>query len=84
MQVQRPALILAFVVVLTGSAVAYAVAGPGSEPKGEGFPDPVPPPPALEHYDKGEAIILESGSPRHRPRRLRSPRARKSARWTAS
>jgi len=56
-------LILAFVAVLTASVVAYAVAEPGSEPKGEGFPDPAPPPPTLEHYDKGNAITLESGSP---------------------
>jgi hypothetical protein len=51
---------------LTGTAVAYAVAGSGPASKVEAFPDPPPPPPGLDHHDKGDAIILESGSPEAR------------------
>lgn len=60
---RRSALILAVSLLLAGPAVAYGFGASEPGSKGEGFPDPVPPPPALEHFDKGDAIILESGSP---------------------
>lgn len=63
---QRHVLAVALVMVLAGSVVAYAVAGSDSRSKGEGLPDPTQSAPVLEHYDKGEAIILESGSPEAR------------------